>query len=333
MSWYTESGKKDDFVLSTRARLARNLKGFKFTSAMTFEESEKAAKLIETALEPILKSFDKIDISSCSEEEKGVLCEKHLISPNFKNGRLKRIAYVAKDMSSCIMVNEEDHLRIQSFTPGFDPDKALDECGKIETLLRERLDFAYNDKYGYLTACPTNCGTALRLSAMVHLPALAMTGGESQMLRESAKLGMTVRGVYGEGSEAPGGIYQISNQITLGVSVNDICEKFTVVVNAILSAEENLRNKIKTSLSDALHDKICRAEGTLKSAYLMSSEEFINLQSLIRLGKYIGITDIDLTVLKKLWIETLPYTLGAKHTPQERDKLRAEKIRNILSLK
>lgn len=333
MSWYTESGNKDEYVLSTRARLARNLKGFKFTSAMTPEESEKAAKLIESALEPILKSFDKIDISSCSDKEKGVLCEKHLISPNFKNGRLKRVAYVAKDMSSCIMVNEEDHLRIQSFTAGFDPGKALDECAKIETLLRERLDFAYNDKYGYLTSCPTNCGTALRLSAMVHLPALAMTGGEAQMLRESAKLGMTVRGVYGEGSDAPGGIYQISNQITLGVSVNDICEKFTAVVNAILSAEESLRKKIKKNLSASLHDKICRAEGTLRSAYLMSSEEFINLQSLVRLGKYIGITDVDLTVLKKLWIETLPYSLDANSSPQERDKIRAEKIRNTLNSK
>ena len=329
MSWYDSSGNNDEFVFSTRARLARNIKGIKFPAAMTFDESNTVLTKVIDALEPIISDYEIFDMSDISAQKAGELTEKHLISPNFKNGNHKRAAIISKDSSVSIMVNEEDHVRIQCFCPGYNPKDALDKVGKIDTLLRERIEFAFSEKYGYLTSCPTNCGTGLRLSAMVHLPALSLSGAENKLLRESAKQGMTVRGMYGEGSKAPGHIYQISNQVTLGVTVNDIYDKFCTLLDSIFEAEKLIREKIKKNISPELQDKIYRASAVLRGSYLMSSAEFLSLQSYARLGAYIGISDIDIGKLKKLWIKTSPCNIGNMQ-PQERDIKRAEILRQEL---
>lgn len=329
MSWYTESGNKEEYVFSTRARLARNLAGINFPASMNREQSEEVAAKVLDAMEPVISNYNVYDLDSISENEAGELIEKHLISPGFKKSSLKRVAIISKDMSISIMVNEEDHIRIQCFAPGLDSDTVLDTAGKIDDLLRERLKYAYHDKYGYLTSCPTNCGTALRLSAMLHLPALAMSGAVSQLVRECANEGMVVRGVYGEGSEAPGNIYQISNQITLGVNAKDILDKFSQIMDMIINAEETLREKIKKSISPQLQDKIMRSEGTFKSAYMISGSEYLSLLSLVRMGTYLGICSGDISKLKRLWIETSPCHLK-EASAQKRDIKRAEIIKNSL---
>ncbi len=331
MSWYDTKGNKNEFVFSTRARLARNIKGIKFPSAMTFEQSKAVLTKVIDALGPVISDYDVYDMAEITPQQVGELTEKHLISPNFKNGNLKRAAVISKDKSVSVMINEEDHVRIQCFAAGLAPKEVLDKADKIDTLLRERLEFAFSEKYGYLTSCPTNCGTGLRLSAMVHLPALSLSGAEGKLLRDSAKQGMTVRGMYGEGSKAPGHIYQISNQVTLGVTANDIYEKFCTLLDSIFEAEQSIRDSIKGNISPELCDKIYRAAADLKGAYLMTSSEFLTLQSFARLGAYLGICDIDIDKLKKLWIETSPCSMGTL-SPQERDIKRAEILRHELAL-
>jgi len=329
MSWYTDSGLKDEYVFSTRARLARNIAGINFPSSMTVEQSEFVAKEVLSAMEPVISDYDVYDLEKISDSEAGKLIEKHLISPGFKKSALRRIAIISKDMSVSVMVNEEDHIRIQCFAAGLDSDAVLDVAGKIDALLRERLKFAYHEKYGYLTSCPTNCGTALRLSAMMHLPALSLSGAIPQLVRECANEGMVVRGVYGEGSEAPGNIFQISNQVTLGVNAKDILDKFSQIMDMIINAEENLREKMKTDTSPELKDKILRAEGILKSAYMLSGSEYLKLMSLVRLGHYMGILNSDLLKLKKLWVETSPCHLE-NASSQARDIKRAETVKGVI---
>ena len=329
MSWYCDKGTNDEFVFSTRVRLARNISGINFPSSMSSEQSVRVAKLVLDAMEPIISDYEVYDLWEISDNEAGKLIEKHLISPGFKKSSLKRLAIISKDMSVSIMVNEEDHIRIQCFSAGLDSEKTLDTAGKIDALLRERLNFAYHEKYGYLTSCPTNCGTALRLSAMMHLPALSLSGAIPQLVRECANEGMTVRGFYGEGSEAPGNIYQISNQITLGVNAKDILDKFSQIMDMIISAEGNLRGKMRETSSPQIRDQIMRADGILKSAYLLSTSEFLNLQSLVRLGHYMNFLKADLLKLKSLWVETSPSHLNDNNT-QNRDIKRAGIIKKAL---
>ncbi len=329
MSWYSEKGLKDEYVFSTRVRLARNISGVNFPSSMSAEQSRRIAKMVLDAMEPIIADYNVYDLDEISEQDAGKLIEKHLISPGFKRSHIKRLALISKDESLSIMVNEEDHIRIQCFSPGLDSESTLDTAGKIDALLRERLKFAYHEKYGYLTSCPTNCGTALRISAMMHLPALSLAGAIPQLVRECANEGMTVRGFYGEGSEAPGNIYQISNQITLGVSAKDILDKFSQIMDMIISAEGNLRDKMKQTPSPQTCDKIMRAEGILGSAYMLSTSEFLNLQSLVRLGHYMGILKADLLKLKSLWVLTSPCHLN-NSSAQSRDIKRAETVKKSL---
>lgn len=329
MGWYDKKGNKGDFVISTRARLARNLRGFNFPGAMTAEQSQTVINMVLEAMKPVLAGYKVYNIWEMSEREIGLLVEKRLISPNFPTGALKKTALVSEDESICIMINEEDHIRIQCFSSGLEDKQVLDTCTKIERLLAETLSFAFDERYGYLTACPTNCGTALRLSAMVHLPALDLAGAQPQLLRESAKQGMTVRGVYGEGSEAPGSIYQISNQITLGLSVQEIAELFSSMIDMIIKAEGQMRDKIAGGAAPKMLDEIYRALGTLKNAYMISGTEYLNLQSLVRLGVYMGKLHADTEKLTRLWIEASPYHIGIDNSEQ-RDIKRAEIIRREL---
>ena len=329
MSWYEEKGLIDEYIFSTRVRLARNIAGINFPSSMSREQSVTVSDMVLDAIKPIISDYDIYDLEKTDEATVGMLIEKHLISPAFKPSHLKRIALVSKDMSVSLMINEEDHIRIQCFSAGLDSEKTLDTAGKIDALLRERLKFAYHEKYGYLTSCPTNCGTAMRISAMMHLPALSLSGAIPQLLRECANEGMTVRGFYGEGSDAPGNIFQISNQITLGVNAKDILDKFSQIMDMIISAEGNLREKMKENISSQLKDKILRANGIITSAYMISTSEFLNLQSLVRLGHYLGLLETDLLKLKKLWIETSPCHL-MENSAEKRDIKRAEIIKGVI---
>jgi len=329
MSWYNNAGEKEEFVFSTRARIARNIAGINFPVSMNKMQSEQVCDTVLDALEPIISGYKVYNLWETDENEIGKLVEKHLISPGFRKSQIKRLAIISEDESISIMVNEEDHIRIQCFSSGLDSGKVLDTAGKIDNLLRERIKFAYHEKYGYLTACPSNCGTALRLSAMMHLPALAMGGAIGQLVRECANEGMTVRGVYGEGSEAPGNIYQISNQVTLGVSANDILDKFSQIMDMIINAEKNLREKSAESISPQLKDKIMRADAIIKNAYMISGSEYLSFMSLVRCGSYFDMIKCDIAKLKKLWIETSPCHMESSSSV-ERDIKRAKILNEAL---
>jgi len=334
VSWYKSKGPQNDVVISTRARLARNISGYNFPSMLTPTDAVKIIDEVWQALSPISKDFTSYRTDSLSPEMQRSLIEKHLISPSLIENNFPRAVFINKDETISIMVNEEDHLRIQCLLPGFQPEKAWDTANKIDDLLNERLDFAFHEKYGYLTSCPTNTGTGLRISAMLHLPALSISGGINSLLSQAAKSGMAVRGLYGEGSEAQGNFFQISNQITLGLSEEELINKLTKVVNNVSEAEKSLRTQFKEQTPPKLIDKIMRSYALMKYSYILTSKELMIFLSDVRLGNYLGIINIkDIEKLTELMVTTMPANmiLNAKTTvPEERDIKRAEIVRAAL---
>lgn len=335
-AWYEKGGNADDVVISTRARLARNVKGFPYGKKLGRDGAKKIIGLVDDALSRAhLDNAQLIDFSSLGENKASSYFEKHYISSDFLSGTLPKQLVLSEDMGIAIMINEEDHLRIQSIVSGFDIERAFDTADKIDSLLSESIEFDYDEKLGYLTNCPTNLGTGLRLSVMMHLPALTMTKQMSQILKIAPQLGFTVRGFYGEGSKASGYLYQISNQETLGFSEKQLCEKMNSFVTQLIDRERNARAQMYNASAPSVEDMVCRAEGTLKYARLMSAKEFVDHYSALRLGVGLGICKgISYETLNKLLIETAAHTLfeesAALPSESVRDKVRAEKIRSVL---
>lgn len=330
MTWYKKSGNMSEVVLSTRARLARNISGFKFPPMLSKEDGEKIIAEVQKALLPLEKEFTFYKMGELSEIKRLSLVEQHMISPDF-NGSFPRGVFINRDNSISIMVNEEDHLRIQCILPGLDIQAALDTVNRIDDLLSETLKFAFSEKYGFLTSCPTNAGTGLRISAMMHLPGINMTGGIPTLLSQAAREGIAIRGIYGEGSEAAGNLFQISNQVTLGISERKIAALLSEAVGNIFDAEKSIRIKLNSPENPKLIDKIYRAHGIMKSAYLMSTDELINNINFVRLGIYLGIiNDTDLASLTELMVTMSPATLSGdtNMTSEQRDIYRARLIKN-----
>lgn len=335
--WYQLSGSDADVVISTRIRLARNIKGIPFPCAMSAEQRAQVNKAVQDAIPETaaLKSrFSRIDLSSLSRSELVSLVERHLISPDFAREPKGRMLLLLDDESVSIMVCEEDHLRIQVLSQGNDIQSAFDTADKLDTLLSEQLDFAANEKLGYLTACPTNLGTAMRASVMVHLPALEACGALSQISGAITKMGMTIRGMYGEGSGSSGAIYQISNQITLGISEKDTLARLSDLIDRITKLERETREKLMERPEQ--QDKVWRALGIMKTARMLSSSEFISLYSAVREGVEAGrLSGVSYDTLGELFIEAQPATMmmrvGRNMTPAERDAYRAEMTRNALA--
>ncbi len=334
MTWYQEIGPRNDFIISTRVRLARNLKSYPFSSKLSREDGEKIIDLIWEGLKPIAKDFTLHRIHKLSPVKQQALIEKHLISPDLTAGNFPRAAIINKDESISIMVNEEDHIRIQCIEPGFNPDKAWQTANRIDDLLSETLDYAFHEKYGYLTSCPTNTGTGLRISAMVHLPAISVSGRISGLLSQAAKSGMAVRGLYGEGTNAQGNFYQISNQITLGFSEEELIERFNKVVSSVCEVENSLRKQLVTAIPAQLTDRIMRSYGAMKYAYMVSGKELLNLISDVRLGIYLGILkQIPYEKLTSLMVITMPANISgstSSMTAEDRDIKRARIIKETI---
>ena len=289
LNWYLQSGKDYDIVLSSRIRYARNLKDFNFKTKLTKDDNLK----LEAKLQEIshlvgyglkflkLKDMDDITIMS--------LVEKHLISPDFVNQKDKSGAIIINDDENIsIMVNEEDHLRIQVFSSGLDLENTFKLAKEVEEKIGSLIEYAMSEKYGYLTACPTNVGTAMRASVMVHLPALTATGNIKRVLENINSLGMNIRGLYGEGSKSFGNIYQISNKQTLGVTDEQIVKNLTLIVEKIIK-QEKLARKYLEKDSISLEDKIYRSYGVFSNCKKISSEESRALLSDIRFGVSLGI--------------------------------------------
>ena len=269
MAWYNEKGTNDGTVLATRVRLARNLADYPFSGRLS---SAGATEIIEK-VRAALPEYGSVNFSSISPIEAQSYVERHYVSPAFTDRRLPRALLTGESERVQIMVCEEDHLRIQSILPGFDPQKAFEAACKADEQLCSKLKIAFDPELGYLTQCPTNLGNAMRVSAMMFLPALTLQGRIEGLAPGLNKLGMTVRGMYGEGSKAAGYVYQISNSGSLGMSEGDVIKKFTEVITRVSELEEKARQAILSADRDGLTDRVCRSLGILKSADMLSSEE------------------------------------------------------------
>lgn len=337
--WYIEKGPESDVVMSSRVRLARNFRDFPFPFKMNREEGEKVIQRVKDAVfnsSTATTDYEFKDMLKMNPIDKQILVEKHLISPNLTGGRIASAAIISKDEKVSIMINEEDHLRIQCLFSGLQLGKAWELCDKIDSLLEENIDYSFSEKFGYLTCCPTNLGTGIRASAMLHLPALTMTGYIRGMLEICGKLGIAVRGIYGENSEALGNLFQISNQITLGQSEEEIINNITNIGNQIINQERMLRAEMYKQNPFRFEDKIYRSLGILSNARIISSEESFKLISDVRLGVDMGIIkNIDVTKLNEILLNIQPANLQKNYektlSPDDRDIKRAEMIREKLS--
>ena len=336
---YTDQKDVSDVVISTRIRFARNLREYPFPCRLSDEKKRRVASIVKEAVleghSAISDRFRYIQMSELTQEEAVSLVERHLVSPEFISDRQGRGLLLLDDESVSIMINEEDHVRIQVIQSGMKLEDAFSLADKIDTLLDERLNFAFNEKLGYLTQCPTNIGTGMRASLMLHLPALQESGVMGKLTGSLSKLGIVIRGMYGEGSEPYGAVYQLSNQVTLGITEQEAIKNLRDIAMQLVAQERNAREKLSENIN--ILDDIFRSYGILLYAKLVSNSDCMKLLSNIRFGVEMGLFEIDLDILNRLLIEIQPATLmknvGKKLTPAERDHIRAELVRTALSQK
>lgn len=332
MSWYFENGPESDVVVSTRIRFARNISGHKFNSIATNEDREKVLDIFKN--NNVVPELKFIRLSDLDELMQNSLVEKHVISRDILNVESAGILLNA-DEDVCVMINEEDHVRIQAMNPGLELEKTLKTAEDIDNKIAEKVEYAYSDLYGYLTTCPTNVGTGLRASVMLHLPALRITGRIGRVLDVVNKVNLDVRGVYGEGTEAIGDMYQVSNKVSLGVTNQEIISSVKSIVNKIIEQERNAREYLMTRGID-FEDRVCRDYGILTSARKLSYDECAKLVSMVKLGVDLGIIkEIDSRKVNEISIATKPATLQkcCKEIlgPKERDEKRADIIKMIVN--
>lgn len=322
MAWYNEKGNEYNYVLSTRVRFARNLVDYPFFPRL---DKTGAAEIVDRA-KAAFDGFEYTDFTDMDAVTARSYAEKRLVSPAFLT--VNGAHGLLSNGNTYIMVGEEDHLRIQSIFPGLALDEAYAEAAGACDVAEERLKIAYDDNFGYLTHCPTNLGTGMRASVMMFLPALTMTGAMSRIVNQLGKLGLTVRGTYGEGSEESGYLYQVSNQVTLGVSEADTIAKLKEIVSQIIENEKKAEKLLTEREGEKLRDRLMRSVGTLRYATLLSSAEFMQLYGRVRFALNLGYTDeVEHTTLDNLSVITQPATLGAVTDPRERDILRAKRVR------
>jgi protein arginine kinase len=365
--WFSGSGPLADVVISSRVRLARNLAGYKFLTRCSNKERQE----ILEKLKDILMSLELgdevfyISVDKAPELNKRFLVERHLISQHHAFGKGPRGVVLAKREFFTAMINEEDHLRIQLLKPGCQLGQCLEQISRIDDLIEQKVEYAFSPRFGYLTACPTNLGTGIRVSVMLHMPALKMTEHIQKFLNAAKDLGLAVRGLFGEGTDASGDFYQLSNQVTLGITEEQTIEKFEKqIIPEIVEYEITARKELLDKKKDILDDKISRATALLKNANLISSQEALFLLSHLRLGvnmhdymgastpaieKLCSITGLasgssqekqnhmSIKTINRLFMLTLPAHLQINHgqnlDPDRRDALRAKIIREELSQK
>lgn len=322
-------------VLMTRIRLARNLAGRSFPGwADRDARSEVLARCRDAlgATAPLKRALN-IPLDDVGALERQILVERHLISRELSGSKGGSGVVINKEQTFSVMINEEDHLRIQVLRAGFQLKKAWTAINELDSALEESLNFAFSPTLGYLTACPTNLGTGMRASAMMHLPALVIAGQMEKIVRAVNQLGMVVRGLFGEGSDASGSIFQISNQTTLGESEEDIIKRLQSVLQSIVEHELNARAKLIEADGAKLYDKIGRAYGVLQNSHLLSSGEAMNLLSLLRLGVDLAVfPEESRALIDRLFIEAQPghiqHATGKTELESaERDRLRATRLR------
>ncbi len=336
MKWFSNN-KCDDVVLSTRVRLARNIAQYAFTPKLTEEVRSRMIKDVRNVFEKFgSERYNYVDMTTKKLVEKSALVEEHLISREFAAmpDSEKRMLVYDENGKVSVMVGEEDHLRIQSVYPGFCVEDAYKSAKNIDDMLSRGLEFAFDEKLGYLTCCPSNTGTGMRVSCMLHLPMLTRNNYIKAIIEFCTRMGLTVRGFYGEGSGADGEIYQVSNQVTLGISEEDTLKRLADAVSVITEKEKELRSKI-TKSEVVFADKLWRSYGILKNARKIASSEFLSLWSDCLLAKNCGIINelCDINMVQLL-VECMPAHImlmcECAEDALSRDVIRAEKIRNYL---
>ena len=361
--WFDGSGPLGDIIMSSRIRLARNLAGHKFLSRCSATEKAEILNRLKDVIIS-LDLGDKVFYVSVDEApmlNKHFLVERHLISRHHAFGNGPRGAVIAKREFFTAMINEEDHLRIQVLKAGCQLSSCAEQINRIDDMIEQEVDFAFSPRYGYLTACPTNLGTGIRVSVMLHLPALKMTGQIEKFFNTAKDMSLAVRGLFGEGTEAASDLYQLSNQVTLGVSDSEIVSQFEgTIIPEIVEYEKAARTQLLSKQSDVLDDKISRAMALLQNAHLISSQEALFLLSHLRLGinmhQHMGASTpaieklrtlcgtgdtgkdpspLSIAKINKLFLLTLPAHLqlnyGKSLDPTHRDALRAQIIRSALN--
>jgi len=337
-NWMKANLLENNMVLSSRIRLARNFKEIPFPHKLSEEKAREVVTSVEEAVynaSPMRDNYKSLYLWQQDDNTCRGFVEKHFISPKLVGNKEKSAFIIDNEQIVSIMVNEEDHIRLQTIAGGLNLEEAYEFADKLDNLLEEKLEYAFDEKLGYLTACPTNIGTGLRASVMIHLPALAINNELDGVYNAVTKVGMTIRGLYGEGSRSEGNLFQISNQVTLGLSEEDIINNLKAVVRQIINQENMSREQLVNKYRYELEDKIQRSVGILKSAVILDSKECLNLLSNVRLGVEMGIIkDIDLALMNTLLVETQPATLqqvvNSKLTEKERDFNRAKLVREKL---
>ncbi len=325
---------KTAIVLMTRVRLARNVIGHVFPGWGNAAQRENVLATCRAAVSamPQMKRSFNFSLGDLSDLERQILVERHLISRELSVTKSGAGVIISRDQALSVMLNEEDHLRIQVLRAGFNLKRAWSAINAFDSVLEEQLDYAFSPQLGYLTACPTNLGTAMRASVMMHLPALVISNQMEKVVRAVNQLGMVVRGLFGEGSDASGSIFQISNQTTLGESEADIIKRLGSVLQSIMEHELNARERLLESDAGKLFDKVGRAFGILQNSHVLSSGEAMNLLSLLRLGIDLGVfPGAQRALIDRLLIEAQPghlqHAQKGELEPGQRDVLRAARLR------
>jgi protein arginine kinase len=339
LKWYRDSGKNHDVVISSRVRLARNLKSFPFSAKLTESQATELVQKVKetgTVIEAqSTKRYYSCNVDVLSDTDKAAMVERHIISPLLIAKKQSTGLVLSDDEKISIMINEEDHLRIQSITGGMNITEAFQAANRIDDITHDILDFAYHEKYGYLTSCPTNLGTGLRASYMVFLPALNVAGKITKLAEELGQYGIALRGTYGEASKSIGSIYQISNQKTLGSTESEIIEGLNRIVEQVMKQERRQREYILTNSFDDIEDKVHRSYGVLKFAKQLSSTDAMTLLAQIKLGVDMELLNLgDNYNVFELMMEIQPGNLQNQLDKNigsiQRDKYRADYIRKKL---
>ena len=331
MSWYHIPGNQQDVAVSTRVRLARNLVGYPFPARLDAAGAKSVIDLVGGVLEK--NGFVRMDLASLSRASAESLVEKRFISPRFARESLPHVLFLNDPCNLSVMVCEEDHIRIQCILPGFSLQDAWEGAAKVEALLDGALELAFDPKLGYLTASPLHLGTALRGSVMLSLPLLSAAGRTEALARQLMQTGLSLRGIFGEGAAAVGGLYRISARATLGVSEEETLARLSEGAQSVMNAERKAREGLADADLDRLTDRIRRAEGILRHAHLLSAVEMIELLGLLRLGAAMGMVHgVKVEALTALLAEGMPATLSLSVEPppkndHEREILRAKVVK------
>lgn len=336
--WLRGTGPMNDIVISSRIRLARNVSGFPFLTRATPQQRSAIVEQLRVHIDGAATGgeWTFIDLDTLDELDRHVLVERHLISRQHLEARGSRGVAVSRSERVSLMVNEEDHLRIQVIRSGLQLNDIWEEINRIDDRLDERIEFVFHPRFGYLTACPTNVGTGIRVSVMLHLPALKLTGELERVFRAAKDMRLAVRGFFGEGTEATGDFFQISNQSTLGRTEEDVIDDFKhLVIPKIIDYEHQARKALIQDKVLALDDRVWRSYGALRYARTISSEETLQHLSHLRMGIHLGrLKDLDMAMVNELFLLTQPAhlqkMLGRRLNGEQRSAARADIIRRRL---